>query len=126
MVAAGTGSPERERGCSFLKARSAADLLSFAFEVVAPFFVNHPTSVEALKLTSANGVWINQSLSFKPAFKAVQCWMGHTQGRCQQSFQNQASALQSLDVSLLVINGSPRYLTGKVPVLKPVTLNKAS
>ncbi|KAG8366165.1 hypothetical protein BUALT_Bualt17G0048300 [Buddleja alternifolia] len=66
MIAAGSKGPTRDQLLGFLKFRSPEQLGSL---VTLLFADGRPLS--GPRLSFANGVWVDQSLSFKPAFKEV-------------------------------------------------------
>lgn len=71
MLAAGTAGTEKERLLSFLKVPYTTNLHALASQIHAALFVNRITNSTGQRLTTANGVWIDKSLTFKPAFKAL-------------------------------------------------------
>ncbi|CAK9178601.1 unnamed protein product [Ilex paraguariensis] len=70
LIAAGSQGPTLEQLLSFLKSKATYELNSLASELVAIVFADG-SPVGGPKLSFANGVWIDQSLSFKPSFKQV-------------------------------------------------------
>ncbi|KAK1395725.1 Serpin-ZX [Heracleum sosnowskyi] len=71
LVAAGAQGQSLEELLSFLKAESPDELNSVASHLVKYLFVDDPPSDAKLRLSLANGVWIDKSISFKPFFSKV-------------------------------------------------------
>ncbi|KAA8528574.1 hypothetical protein F0562_035929 [Nyssa sinensis] len=70
LIAAGSEGPTLEQLLSFLKSKTNDDLNSFSSELVALVLADGSLS-GGPKLSFANGVWIDQSLPFKPSFKRI-------------------------------------------------------
>lgn len=68
MIAAGSKGPTLQQLLSFLKSKSNEQLKNFASELVAIVFADGSAN-GGPRLSVANGVWIDQSLSFKNTFK---------------------------------------------------------
>ncbi|XAR64076.1 hypothetical protein NMG60_11024282 [Bertholletia excelsa] len=70
LIAAGSGGPTRDQLLSFLKSKSADDLNSLSSQLVALVLADGgPTG--GPRLSFANGVWVDQSLPLKSAFKQI-------------------------------------------------------
>ncbi|KAG8366160.1 hypothetical protein BUALT_Bualt17G0047000 [Buddleja alternifolia] len=85
MIAAGSKGPTRDQLLGFLKFRSPEQLGSL---VTLLFADGRPLS--GPRLSFANGVWVDQSLSFKPAFKEVM-ENAYKAASYHVDFQNKAS-----------------------------------
>ncbi|CAL8995849.1 unnamed protein product [Prunus brigantina] len=70
MIAAGSKGPTQDQLLSFLKAKSADYLNSFAAELIPVIFSDGSPSGGPL-LSFANGIWVDESLPLKPSFKQV-------------------------------------------------------
>ncbi|KAG6624764.1 serpin-ZX-like [Carya illinoinensis] len=70
IIAAGSKGPTLDQLLSFLKSKSTDQLNSFASEIVSFVFTDGSPS-GGPRLSFANGVWLDKSLSFKPSFKLV-------------------------------------------------------
>lgn len=71
LVAAGAESQSLDELLSFLKAESTDELNSVASHLVKYLFVDNSPPESTLRLSFANGVWIDKSISFKPFFSKV-------------------------------------------------------
>ncbi|KAE9458518.1 hypothetical protein C3L33_09566, partial [Rhododendron williamsianum] len=70
LIAAGSKGPTQSQVLSVLNSRSTDDLNSLTSQLVSLVFADGgPTG--GPKLSFANGVWLDQSLSLKPSFKLV-------------------------------------------------------
>jgi len=70
MIAAGSNGPTLDQLLSFLKSNSNDQLQSLASKLIAVVFVDgEPRG--GPRLSFANGVWVDRSLSLKPSFKQV-------------------------------------------------------
>ncbi|KAE9458533.1 hypothetical protein C3L33_09564, partial [Rhododendron williamsianum] len=70
LIASGSNGPTQAQLLSLLNSDSADDINSLASHLVSHVFANgSPTG--GSKLSFANGVWVDQSLSLKPSFKQV-------------------------------------------------------
>ncbi|XP_031279257.1 serpin-ZX-like [Pistacia vera] len=70
LIAAGCKGPTLDQLLSFLKSKSNDQLSTFSSELVALVFADGSSS-GGPRLSFANGVWIDKSLSFKDSFKQV-------------------------------------------------------
>ncbi|CAH9090165.1 unnamed protein product [Cuscuta epithymum] len=70
MVAAGSTDHLRRSLLAFLKADSAPDFDAFAFHVVANILADS-SHIGGPSLSAANGVWMEQTVSFKPSYKEI-------------------------------------------------------
>ncbi|KAG8377660.1 hypothetical protein BUALT_Bualt08G0056000 [Buddleja alternifolia] len=70
LIAAGSRGPTRDQLLGFLKSKSAEQLDSLSSQLVTLLFADGGP-LGGPRLTFANGVWIDQSLTFKPSFKDV-------------------------------------------------------
>ncbi|XP_074279273.1 serpin-ZX-like [Silene latifolia] len=70
LIAAGSSGSTRDEILSVLKSNSIDDLNKRFSEIVPVVFADGSTS-GGPKLSFANGVWVDQSLPFKPGFKRV-------------------------------------------------------
>ncbi|KAL7117127.1 hypothetical protein ACP275_03G052200 [Erythranthe tilingii] len=68
MVAAGSNGPTRDQILGFLKSKSIEEINSFSSKLVTHVFADGEP-LGGPRLSTANGVWIDQSLRLKPAFK---------------------------------------------------------
>ncbi|XP_040998457.1 serpin-ZX isoform X1 [Juglans microcarpa x Juglans regia] len=68
LIAAGSKGPTLDQLLSFLKSRSTDQLNSFASEIISVVFTDGSPS-GGPRLSFANGVWLDKSLSLKPSFK---------------------------------------------------------
>ncbi|CAH9090179.1 unnamed protein product, partial [Cuscuta epithymum] len=68
MAAAGSRGKTRRRLLSFLKSDSTADFNAFAFHVLTNILAD-ASHLGGPSLSAANGVWMDQTLSFKPSYK---------------------------------------------------------
>jgi len=70
LIAAGSAGPTQDQLLSFLKAKSTDHLHYFASQIVAIVFTDG-SPAGGPKLSFANSVWIDKSLTFKPSFQQV-------------------------------------------------------
>ncbi|CAL8995844.1 unnamed protein product [Prunus brigantina] len=70
LIAAGSKGPTQDQLLSFLRAKSADYLNSFAAELVSVIFSDGSPS-GGPRLSFANGIWVDESLPLKPSFKQV-------------------------------------------------------
>ncbi|KAK9748342.1 hypothetical protein RND81_02G050900 [Saponaria officinalis] len=70
MIAAGSSGSTRDELLTFLKSNSSDDLNKLSSELVSMIFADG-SSAGGPKLSFANGLWVDQSLPLKPAFKEV-------------------------------------------------------
>ncbi|XP_008220716.1 PREDICTED: serpin-ZX [Prunus mume] len=70
LIAAGSKGPTQDQLLSFLRAKSADYLNSFAAELVSVIFSDGSPS-GGPRLSFANGIWVDRSLPLKPSFKQV-------------------------------------------------------
>ncbi|KAH7567358.1 hypothetical protein ACOSP7_010797 [Xanthoceras sorbifolium] len=70
LIAAGSKGPTLDQLLSFLKSKSTDQLNSFSSEIVAVVFADGSPS-GGPRLSFANGVWIDKSLSLKDSYKQV-------------------------------------------------------
>ncbi|KAL3732775.1 hypothetical protein ACJRO7_022317 [Eucalyptus globulus] len=70
LITAGSAGPTRDQLLSFLKAKSTDHLHYFASQIVAIVFTDG-SPAGGPKLSFANSVWIDKSLTFKPSFQQV-------------------------------------------------------
>ncbi|KAH7846617.1 hypothetical protein Vadar_016083 [Vaccinium darrowii] len=70
LIAAGSNGPTQTQLLSFLNANSTDDLNSLSSHLVSLIFADGSPN-GGPKLSLANGVWLDQSLSLKPSFKLV-------------------------------------------------------
>ncbi|TXG52335.1 hypothetical protein EZV62_021504 [Acer yangbiense] len=70
LIAAGSEGPTQDQLLSFLKSKSGDELNTFSSEVVPVVFADGSPS-GGPRLSFANGVWIDKSLSFKDSYKQV-------------------------------------------------------
>ncbi|CAI9116610.1 OLC1v1017804C1 [Oldenlandia corymbosa var. corymbosa] len=70
LIAAGSDGPTKDQLLSFLNSKSTDDLNSLSSQLVTAVLADGSPSGGPL-LSFANGVWIDQSLSFKPSFNKV-------------------------------------------------------
>ncbi|KAB1220399.1 Serpin-ZX [Morella rubra] len=70
LIAAGSKGPTLEQLLSFLKSKSSDQLNSLASQLIAVVFSDGSPS-GGPRLSFANGVWLDKSLSLKPSFKQV-------------------------------------------------------
>ncbi|XP_031406201.1 serpin-ZX-like [Punica granatum] len=70
LIAAGSSGPTRSELLSFLKSQSPDHLNCFASELVSVVF-SDGSPAGGPKLSFANGLWLDTSLSLKPSFKQV-------------------------------------------------------
>ncbi|KAL8058865.1 hypothetical protein ABFX02_03G049100 [Erythranthe guttata] len=68
MVAAGSNGPTRDQILGFLKSKSIEEINSFSSKLATHVFADGEP-LGGPRLSTANGVWIDQSLRLKPAFK---------------------------------------------------------
>ncbi|KAF7139148.1 hypothetical protein RHSIM_Rhsim07G0232500 [Rhododendron simsii] len=69
LIAAGSNGPTQSQVLSLLNSKSTDDLNSLSSHLSLVFADGGPTG--GPKLSFANGVWVDQSLSLKPSFKGV-------------------------------------------------------
>ncbi|THG22310.1 serpin-ZX-like [Camellia sinensis] len=70
LITAGSKPPTIDQLLSFLNSKSSDKLNSLSSQLVSLVFANGgPTG--GLRLSFANGVWVDQSLSLKPSFKHI-------------------------------------------------------
>ncbi|KAL3514565.1 hypothetical protein ACH5RR_027282 [Cinchona calisaya] len=70
LITAGSKGPTHDQLLSFLKSKSIDDLNSLASQLVSVVFADGSPS-GGPRLSFANGVWVDQSLTFKPSFKKI-------------------------------------------------------
>ncbi|CAI9116611.1 OLC1v1017805C1 [Oldenlandia corymbosa var. corymbosa] len=70
LIAAGSDGPTKDQLLSFLKSKSTDELNSLSSQLVTTVFADGSPS-GGPRLSFANGVWIDQSMSLKPSFKKV-------------------------------------------------------
>ncbi|GAV83700.1 Serpin domain-containing protein [Cephalotus follicularis] len=70
LIAAGSQGPTLEQLLSFLKSKSNEHLNSFCSEIVSIVFADG-SAIGGPRLSFANGVWVDNSLSLKHSFKQV-------------------------------------------------------
>ncbi|CAH9090151.1 unnamed protein product [Cuscuta epithymum] len=70
MAAAGSKGKTRRRLLSFLKSDSTRDFNAFSFHVLTNILAD-ASHLGGPTLSAANGVWMEQTLSFKPSYKAL-------------------------------------------------------
>lgn len=70
LIAAGSKGPTLDQLLSFLKSTSSDQLNSFASEIISVVFTDGSPS-GGPRLSFANGVWLDKSLSLKASFKQV-------------------------------------------------------
>ncbi|KAK9927490.1 hypothetical protein M0R45_024671 [Rubus argutus] len=70
LIVAGTKGPTRDQFLSFLKSKSIYDLNSLAFDLVTCVLAAESPNVGP-RLSFTNGLWVDNSLPFKPQFKQV-------------------------------------------------------
>ena len=70
IVAAGSKGPTRNQLLSFLRSKSTDHLNSFASQLVA-VVLSDGSPAGGPRLSFADGVWVDQSLSLKPSFKQL-------------------------------------------------------
>ncbi|XP_051139250.1 serpin-ZX-like [Andrographis paniculata] len=70
LIAAGSGGPTRDQLLGVLKSNSLEDLNSLSSQFVALLF-DDGGPLGGPRLSFANGVWVDQTLSFKPAYKEI-------------------------------------------------------
>lgn len=70
LIAAGSSGSTREELLTFLKSESVDNLNKLSSELVSVVFADG-SPAGGPKLSFANGVWVDQTLPFKPAFKKV-------------------------------------------------------
>uniref|UniRef100_A0A2N9IA73 Serpin domain-containing protein n=1 Tax=Fagus sylvatica TaxID=28930 RepID=A0A2N9IA73_FAGSY len=70
LIAAGSKGPTLDQLLSFLNSKSNDQLNSLASQLVAVVFADGSPS-GGPRLSFANGVWLDKSLSLKPSFKQV-------------------------------------------------------
>ncbi|KAM1991442.1 hypothetical protein ACFX15_032576 [Malus domestica] len=68
LIAAGTKGPARDQLLSFLKSNSTAELNALAADLVLLVLADGSAS-GGPRLSFANGLWVDESLSIKPSFK---------------------------------------------------------
>lgn len=92
LIAAGSKGPTLDQLVSFLGSKSSEQLNSFASEIVSFVFTDGSPS-GGPRLSFANGVWIDKSLSLKPPFRQVVDDF-YKATLHQVDFQNEVSATQ--------------------------------
>ncbi|GFQ01716.1 serpin-zx [Phtheirospermum japonicum] len=70
MVAAGSAGPTRTQFLGYLKSRSVADLNSLSSQIATLLFADGGP-LGGPRLSFADGVWVDQTLTLKPAFQEV-------------------------------------------------------
>ncbi|EYU25367.1 hypothetical protein MIMGU_mgv1a024711mg, partial [Erythranthe guttata] len=70
MLAAGSNGPTRDQILRFLKSGSIEEINSFSSEIATHVFADGQP-LGGPRLSTANGVWIDQSLRLNPAFKEI-------------------------------------------------------
>ncbi|KAL3514566.1 hypothetical protein ACH5RR_027283 [Cinchona calisaya] len=70
LIAAGSKGPTQDQLLSFLRSKSTDDLNSLTSHLVNVVFADGSSS-GGPRLSFANGVWVDQSLPFKPSFKEL-------------------------------------------------------
>ncbi|KAL3617810.1 hypothetical protein CASFOL_038131 [Castilleja foliolosa] len=70
LVAAGSGGETRDELLHYLKAKSVQDLRSQASQLATQLFADG-APLGGPQLSFANGVWVEQSLTLKPAYKKI-------------------------------------------------------
>ncbi|KAL6493220.1 hypothetical protein OROGR_032979 [Orobanche gracilis] len=70
LIAAGSGGPTRDQLLGYLKSKSAEELRSLSSQLVTLLFADGGP-LGGPRLSFANGVWVDQSLTLKPAFKQI-------------------------------------------------------
>ncbi|KAJ8437683.1 hypothetical protein Cgig2_028621 [Carnegiea gigantea] len=70
LIASGSSCPTREQVLSFLRSKSSDDLNKLSSELVAIVFADG-SPAGGPKLSSANGLWVDQTLPLKSTFKQV-------------------------------------------------------
>ncbi|KAL7117124.1 hypothetical protein ACP275_03G051900 [Erythranthe tilingii] len=70
LIAAGSGGPTRDQMLGFLKSKSTDELNSLSSQLVTLVFADG-SHLGGPRLSLANGVWVDQSLSLKPDFKEI-------------------------------------------------------
>ena len=70
LIAAGSDGPTRVQLLSFLKTKSTEELNSLSSQLVSLVLAD-ASPLGGPLLSFANGVWVDRSLTFKPAFKDI-------------------------------------------------------
>ncbi|KZV22499.1 Serine protease inhibitor (SERPIN) family protein [Dorcoceras hygrometricum] len=70
LITAGSNGPTRDQLLGYLKTKSAEDLNSLSLQLVSLLFADGGP-LGGPQLSFANGVWVDQSLNFKPEFKEI-------------------------------------------------------
>ncbi|GFQ00198.1 serpin-zx [Phtheirospermum japonicum] len=70
LIAAGSGGSTRDQLLGYLKSKSVQELSSLSSQLVTLLFADGG-SLGGPRLSFANGVWVDQSLTLKPAFKEI-------------------------------------------------------
>ncbi|XP_060199519.1 serpin-ZX-like [Lycium barbarum] len=70
LIAAGTKGPTQDQLLCFLKSKSIDELNSLYSHIINVVFIDG-SPIGGLRLSVANGVWIDQTLPFRPSFKQV-------------------------------------------------------
>lgn len=70
IIAAGSSSVSKEQILSFLNSPSTDHLNGILSEIVSVALADGGET-SALRLSAANGVWIDKSISLKPSFKVI-------------------------------------------------------
>ncbi|KAI3465382.1 hypothetical protein Pfo_022045 [Paulownia fortunei] len=70
LIAAGSKGPTQDQLLGFLKSKSGEELNSLSSQLVTLLFADGGP-LGGPRLSFANGVWVDQSLSLKPAFKEI-------------------------------------------------------
>ncbi|KAH7523996.1 serpin-ZX [Ziziphus jujuba] len=89
LIAAGSSGPTLHQLLSFLKSESSDQLNSFASELVGVVFADG-SPCGGPRLSFANGLWVDKSLTLKPSFKEV-VDTAYKAALNQADFQNKAS-----------------------------------
>ena len=70
LIAAGANGPTLDQLLSFLQSKSADDVNALSSELVSVIFTDG-SSAGGPKLSFANGVWVDQTISLRDSFKQV-------------------------------------------------------
>ncbi|KAL3655220.1 hypothetical protein CASFOL_001006 [Castilleja foliolosa] len=70
LIAAGSGGSTRDQLLGYLKSKSAQDLSSLSSQLVTLIFADGGP-LGGPRLSFANGVWVDKSLTLKPSFKKI-------------------------------------------------------
>ncbi|KAL7155090.1 hypothetical protein ABFS83_03G054700 [Erythranthe nasuta] len=90
MIAAGSKGPTREQMLGFFKSSSIEELNSLFAQHVTKVFANGEP-LGGPRLSLVNGVWVDQSLTFKPSYKEI-VENGYKAASYRVDFQTQAAA----------------------------------